>query len=549
MKIHDLTQGSPEWHAYRAQHFNASDAPAMMGVSPYKTRSQFVRETATGAAEEHDAHTLKRFDDGHRYEALARPLAEAIIGQDLYPVVGSEGKFSASFDGLTMAEDIVFEHKSLNDTLRAVMVEGNTGADLPPVYRVQMEQQLMISDAGRALFVASKWDGDQLVESRHCWYEPDLALREQIVAGWAQFEQDVAAYAPAVAEPPAPVGKAPETLPALRIEITGAVTASNLDAFKRTALAAIRSVNRDLTTDQHFADADRAVKWCVEVESRLAACKDHVLSQAESVYAALKALDDIDSESSRVRIDLTNLITKRKADLKDKIIVTARDAFYDHLAALNEEIAPIQMLPPPPDFAGAAKNKRTLVTLQDAVDTALANAKIAADAMAREWRAKLDWFGEEAAEHKFLFHDLQQLVQKPADDFKLAVAARIEAHKKAEADRAEQAAQAARLAAAAIQTAAAPPAATDQNERFVPGTRTLAVPATVPPPIAAPTAQPFYDTPPPWSDADPLRQLLDHIATAFAGKFPSQPKVSQEFWADLRTLAAAVEATISRSAA
>ena len=36
-------------------------------------------------------------------------------------------------------------------------------------------------------------------------------------------------------------------------------------------LAAIRSVNRDLKTDTDFADAEKAVKWCCEVEARLKA--------------------------------------------------------------------------------------------------------------------------------------------------------------------------------------------------------------------------------------------------------------------------------------
>jgi predicted phage-related endonuclease len=48
MIIHTLVQGSPEWLAYRAQHFNASDAPAMMGCSPNKTRAQLLREMHTG---------------------------------------------------------------------------------------------------------------------------------------------------------------------------------------------------------------------------------------------------------------------------------------------------------------------------------------------------------------------------------------------------------------------------------------------------------------------------------------------------------------------
>lgn len=34
MKIHNVIQGSPAWLALRAGYFTASDAPAMMGVSP-----------------------------------------------------------------------------------------------------------------------------------------------------------------------------------------------------------------------------------------------------------------------------------------------------------------------------------------------------------------------------------------------------------------------------------------------------------------------------------------------------------------------------------
>ena len=119
MKIHQLTQGSQEWLAYRATHFNASDAPAMMGCSPYKTRAELLREMHTGVAADVDAGTQKRFDNGHRAEALARPLAEEFIGAELYPVVGSLGRLSASFDGLTLEEREGFEHKALNAELKA----------------------------------------------------------------------------------------------------------------------------------------------------------------------------------------------------------------------------------------------------------------------------------------------------------------------------------------------------------------------------------------------------------------------------------------------
>ena len=48
MTFHDFAQGTPEWHQHRATHFNASDAPAMMGVSPYMTRTELLTRMKTG---------------------------------------------------------------------------------------------------------------------------------------------------------------------------------------------------------------------------------------------------------------------------------------------------------------------------------------------------------------------------------------------------------------------------------------------------------------------------------------------------------------------
>ena len=73
MQERKIIQGTPEWHEFRAQHLNASDAPAMMGESPYKTRDALLREKAVGVVAEVSSETQRRFDAGHRFEALARP--------------------------------------------------------------------------------------------------------------------------------------------------------------------------------------------------------------------------------------------------------------------------------------------------------------------------------------------------------------------------------------------------------------------------------------------------------------------------------------------
>jgi len=440
MITHNLKQGTPEWHAYRAEHFNASDAPAMMGCSPYKTRSQLMHELHTGLTAEVDAGTQRLYNDGHRFEGLSRPLAEEIIGEDLYPVTGSLDNLSASFDGLTMDETIDWEHKTLNEQLRSVMVDGCTGKDLPLMYRVQMEQQLLVSGAEKCLFMASKWNGDQLVEERHCWYFPDLELRQQILDGWLQFEADLAAYVPPAAAEVKPVGKTPETLPALRVEVTGMVTASNLAQYKEHALAVFAGINRDLQTEQDFADAEKIVKWCGDVESRLEAAKQHALSQTQSIDELFKAIDDIKAEARSTRLDLGKLVDKRKDEIRADIVNTARAAYTEHVAGLNGEIYPAVINCPAPDFSGAIKGKRSLDSMRDAVDVALANGKIAADAQAKAIRANFAAYKSDAEGYEFLFADLAALLHKAADDFNLVVKSRIDAHELAEAAKANAAA-------------------------------------------------------------------------------------------------------------
>ena len=548
MNIANLVQGSPEWIAYRARHFNASDAPAMMGCSPYKTRAQLLREMHTGVAPDIDAGTHKRYENGHRAEALARPLAEEIVGEELYPVVGSCGRLSASFDGLTLDERQGFEHKALNEALRSAFAAGaDQDCRLLPIYhRVQMEQQLLISGAERILFMTTAWSADEaLLEEHDCWYTPDLELRQQIVDGWLQFEADLRAYVlpESSAEPP-PVGKAPETLPALRIEVTGAVTASNLAEFRETALAAIRSVNRTLKTDQDFADAERAVKWCSEVESRLRAAKEHALSQTASIDALFRALDDIGTEARAVRLDLDKLVARRKTEVKEEAVASARRALEQHIAALNAEIAPMRLPAVPADFAGAIKGLRSVASMEDRLHSLLASAKVACDALARSIRTNLAAFKEQAADFEFLFVDLSQIVHKAPDDFAVTLQARIAAHRVAEeareSARKKAAEEAARLAAEAAARAATPPAtATAVVTMPVAADQPPAQPvAAAPAPAARTTTIPrelllrVLRRPVTRTDADVT--LLSEYAQAAADLIEQQDRVIAQLRKDLR---------------
>jgi len=453
MKMIDIQQGSSDWHTHRAAHFNASDCAAMLGISPYKTRDELLREKATGLVPEVDEATRRRFDEGHRFEALARPLAEEIIGDELYPCVGVlEGsKLSASFDGITMDGSIVWEHKTLNESLRQLMQSGAPQCHIPPHYRAQLEQQLLVSGAEKALFMASTFDeAGELVESLHLWYQSDTGLREYIIQGWAQFEKDLAEYQPQPLPLPKPAGKAPESLPALHIQATGKVLASNLDTFKQQAFAVLDSINRDLQTDDDFANAEATSKWCKQIEQKLEATKQHVLSQTADIEAVFRTIDEVSEHTRKIRLELEKLTKREKENRKLELVERADKAIFDHCQVLNARLAehddalgfacviPQPFEPRRIQLAAAIKGLRTLESMQSALNTVVAEHKIAADADYRRIEANIK-IALLARERFHLFPDMQGLIEtKPTDDLQNLITARIADAERAERERQER---------------------------------------------------------------------------------------------------------------
>ena len=434
MKTLQLIQGTPEWHAHRATHFNASDAPAMLGLSPYKSRSQILQEVATGIVPEIDAATQKRFDDGHRFESLARSIAEQIIGEDLYAVVGEEGKLSASFDGLTMDESIAFEHKSLNDELRACIKDG--GADLAEHYRVQMEQQCAVSGCEKVLFMASKFDADdKLIEERHCWYKPDPKLRQKIIAGWKQFEQDLANYSAPTPEVVVTAAHT-ESLPVVSVQMQGSIAViSNLDLFSDKLRAYVSNLDMNPSSDQAFADCDQATKDLKRAEDALTTAEESALAQTASIEEMRRTVGNLRDLARTTRLQLEKVVKARKEQIKVEIVQEGQKALAAHIAALNTRLGKPYMPTIAADFAGAIKGKKTVSSLRDAVSVTLANAKIEASATADKIEANLKSLRELAAQYPFLFADTQQIVMKESDDLVALIKNRINEHKAAEQKR------------------------------------------------------------------------------------------------------------------
>jgi len=433
MKTINLQQGSPEWLAHRKNSRNASDAPAMMGASNYKTRQQLLTEKATGITPEISAETQALFDRGHAIEAAARPIAERIIGDDLFPVTGisDDGYLSASFDGITMSGDVAWECKSFNKDKAAMVADGK----LPDTDYWQVVQQFAVSGAKRILYMLS--DGVEDGSMAYLWVERDAHLEERLVMGWQQFDRDVAAYVPeplvakAVATPT-------DSLPAVVVQVQGSLAvAGNLDIFGAALKEFVAKIPTRPETDQDFADAEAACKSLKKAEDALKIAEDGALAQISDVEKMRRMVADLSDLARTTRLRTEKLVKAEKENRKAEKIMAAREAFLDHVKKLQIDVKGVTLRVDQPDFASAIKGLSSLSSIDNKLAATLVEANNAASITAGRVRENLDILNS-IPDYAFLFADKQELVYKESETLEMIIEKRVADHKQAEARRLEQ---------------------------------------------------------------------------------------------------------------
>ncbi|MHB8916363.1 MAG: YqaJ viral recombinase family protein [Thiobacillus sp.] len=433
MQTHDgLIQGSPDWLRFRSSHFGASEAAAMLGVSALMSRDELLRLKHTGESKEFSDYVQRMIlDKGHEVEAALRSVAEEFIGEELFPVTCSDGYLSASTDGLTMDESIVWECKQYNAADYALVLSG----ELPEKHWPQCQQLLLVTKAKQLLFTIGGNGAD--APPSHLYVFPEPRLQAMIVAGWKQFAADLAAYKPAEAAPDVIAAPVME-LPALSIQVNGSISLiSNLEKFGARLNAFVAKIDKEPTDDQGFADAEAAIKMLQSAQDALEAAESNALAQTSDIDDMRKTVKLYADTARTTRLMLEKMVKSRKESIKAQIMAEAKADFAEHIAGLDETIKPIRLAVEQPDIAGAMKNQRLLSSLRAKVNESVAQAKINATLLTSDIAVKLEWYKAASAEYGFLFNDLQQVISKPLEDFKLLVTSRIDAHKKSEADKLE----------------------------------------------------------------------------------------------------------------
>jgi uncharacterized coiled-coil protein SlyX len=287
-------------------------------------------------------------------------------------------------------------------------VDGERFADLPLMYRAQMEHQLMVSGASKCLFMASKWNGEVLEEERHCWYEPDLELRQRIIEGWKQFKTDLDAYVPPV-QVEKVEAETVQALPVPSVVVRGEVTVSNLNEITPMFDDYLGSIKTVFSNDQDFADAEANGDNCEETEKRIKSLRENIIAQMVDINTIDSTLANYQEAFRKMKVLLKNAVKEQKDTIKTTAIMKAKVAYADFVTELNKDIeVMLSTKLSCPDFATAIKGVHKLDSMNSRINDALAAGKTEATTLANDIKTKIAYITESAKgyEHLINVHDL-----------------------------------------------------------------------------------------------------------------------------------------------
>ncbi len=184
-----LEQGSGAWHRHRARHANASEAAAVMGVSPWEPDTWFkLWCLKTGRMQSAGAPPSARH--GAEMEAKARAAYEKRTGNVMQPMVlQKDGWLSASLDGISFNGDLVLEIKCPPSGRESLTWRQASMGLIPEHYHWQLQHQLYVSRAPLVHFWV--FDGDQgVLLERSSSMDDQRGLLEQWRAFWLHIEND-----------------------------------------------------------------------------------------------------------------------------------------------------------------------------------------------------------------------------------------------------------------------------------------------------------------------------------------------------------------------
>jgi len=156
----------------------------------------------------------------------------------------------------------------------------------------------------------------------------------------------------------------------LIIRLTGAVTESNFEQFKTTALAQIKAANKTLVTDEDFASADETIKSCKTAEQAITKAKDEALNQTADIRTLFASLDELSTELATTRLALEKQVKKEKERRKEEVISAGNTQIEDEIKLIyteNPSLVGIMFKYDPNAVKNATAGKKTIEGMVKAI--------------------------------------------------------------------------------------------------------------------------------------------------------------------------------------
>lgn len=232
MRVVTTKQGGKDWHAWRGTGLGASDAPAVMGVSPYQTRFElWAEKTGLLARQELNPFAVAAMRRGNELEPVARAKYEKEhAGGVLFPPVSGEHddfpEIRASLDGYNVDLNKFIEIKCPGKEDQSKARKGI----VPDKYAVQMQVQFAVTGAESADYVS--FDGkDELIVIP---VKPDKKFQGEIIQSMREFwelvtnktppKTDVSEYGKVIQQMEKDLEKLTKGVNTLRVLINAAAT-------------------------------------------------------------------------------------------------------------------------------------------------------------------------------------------------------------------------------------------------------------------------------------------------------------------------------------
>lgn len=143
MKILRLDQGSGDWLRWRESGLGSSDAPVILGVSPWSTTKELFERKLKIRSPQRTNSAMQR---GKDLEPEIRKIYELLFGYDVEPVCGVHDTIpwlKVSLDGWNESRKIAVEIKAPNKDDHMCALSGK----VPEKYIPQCDHQLLVSGA------------------------------------------------------------------------------------------------------------------------------------------------------------------------------------------------------------------------------------------------------------------------------------------------------------------------------------------------------------------------------------------------------------------